>query len=33
MLQVSGLRKSYGEVAAVAGVSFRAGKGEWKVRA
>jgi ABC-2 type transport system ATP-binding protein len=28
MLQVSGLRKSYGEVAAVAGVSFRAGKGE-----
>ena len=28
MLEVSGLRKSYGEVAAVAGVSFRAGKGE-----
>jgi ABC-2 type transport system ATP-binding protein len=28
MLEVSGLRKSYGEVKAVNGVSFRAGKGE-----
>lgn len=28
MLEVSGLRKSYGEVVAVNGVSFRAGKGE-----
>jgi ABC-2 type transport system ATP-binding protein len=28
MLEVSGLQKSYGEVVAVAGVSFRAGKGE-----
>jgi ABC-2 type transport system ATP-binding protein len=28
MLEVSGLRKSYGDVTAVAGVSFRAGKGE-----
>src|SRR5215469_4808481 len=29
MLEVSGLRKSYGQVIAVAGVSFRAGKGEF----
>ena len=28
MLEVSGLRKSYGEITAVNGVSFRAGKGE-----
>src|SRR5215472_9200383 len=28
MLEVSGLRKSYGDVVAVNGVSFRAGKGE-----
>ena len=28
MLEVSGLRKSYGEVVAVNGVSFRVGKGE-----